>query len=139
MARAWHHLPVSALAVLWNLLLVGDYLGLRLRVPLYVSNMTPEQVAWYEAMPLWMSVAWGVAVWSGLFAALLLVSRMATGTFFALSFLGWLVLGGALMYLREPSLLEATGEAGVYMMAAAAVAAFLFFVYARWMRARLRH
>lgn len=138
MARAWHHLPVSALAVLWNLLLVGDYLGLRLRVPVYVSNMVPEQLAWYEAMPLWMSIAWGIAVWAGMFAALLLVSRMATGTFFALSCVAWLVLGGALLFLREPPITEVTGQAGLYMLLGAAVAAFVFFLYARWMRARLR-
>ncbi len=139
MARAWHHLPVSALAVLWNLVLVGDYLGLRFRVPVYVQQFTAEQLAWYAGMPLWMAAAWAVAVWSGMLAALFLTARLGAGVLFALSCAGWIALAAGLIWLREPPAQVAIGAQVLWLLGLAAGAAFVLFLYARQMRARLRH
>ncbi|WP_425050598.1 hypothetical protein [Psychromarinibacter sp. S121] len=139
MARAWHHLPVSAIAVLWNLLLLGDFLGLQLKAPLYMSWLTPDQAAWFAATPSWVLIVWALAVATGLLASILLVSRMATGAFFALSFLAWCAVLVALQVLRDPPLWDVMGDRSLWMIGAAIVLAFLFFLYARWMHARLRH
>ena len=72
MARAWHHLPVSAIAVLWNLLLLGDFLGLLLKAPIYMSWLTPEQAAWYAATPYWVLIVWAIAVGTGVLASILM-------------------------------------------------------------------
>lgn len=139
MARAWHHLPVSAIAVLWNLILVGDYLGLRMNVQVYTQGFTEAQLSWYAAMPTWMALAWGLAVWSGMLAAVLLVSRMGAGTLFALSSAGWIALSVGLIWLREPPVTQVSGQAGLWLLIGGAVVAFVLFLYARQMRARLRH
>lgn len=138
MARAWHHLPVSAIAVLWNLLLLGDFLGLLLKAPIYMSWLTPEQAAWYAATPYWVLIVWAIAVGTGVLASILLVSRMATGAFFALSFLAWVVVAVAMEILRDPSVSTVMGDRSLWLLGAAIVLAFLFFLYARAMHARLR-
>lgn len=138
MPRAWHHLPLSAIAVLWHLLLAGDYLGRKLDVTLYTGNLTPERLAWFAGMPQWQAAAWGVAVWCGLLGAVLLTARMATGVFFALSFAGWAVLLVGMTWFRDPPPTALAGTAGLYMTVAAAALAFLYFLYTRAMHVRWR-
>ncbi len=113
-------------------------MGLRLNVDVYVDGFTPEQLAWFAQMPTWMSGAWGLAVWSGLLASVLLVSRMATGVFFLLSAICWAVLTVGLLWFRDPPVTEVTGDMGFYMLVASLVLALLFFIYTRWMRVRWR-
>jgi len=138
MPRVWHHLPLSAIAVLWNLILVGDYLGLKLNVVLYTDGFTPEQVAWFADMPPWLNVAWGAAVWCGMLGAILLTSRMATGIFFAISFIGWAVMTVGLIWVRTPPIMDVSGQAGLYLLIASTGLAFLYFLYTRAMHVRWR-
>ncbi|WP_172295042.1 hypothetical protein [Pseudoruegeria sp. HB172150] len=139
MARAWHHLPVSAIAVLWHLLAAGDFLALRLEVDVYTAGFSEVQMNWFLLMPLWIEIAWGIGVWAGFLGAILLLARSGTaGSLFALSFLGWAVTAVGMIVLREPSVMEVTGYVGLGFLIAAVVLAFLFFLYARSMRARLR-
>lgn len=130
---------MSALAVLWSLLLVGDYLGLKLLVDEYISNFSADQLDWIAATPLWLDVTWGIGVWSGMFAAILLALSAATGAFFALSFIGWALTLGGLMFLHAPGLIEVLGDFGLYKVAIATGAAFVFALYARWMHVRWRY
>lgn len=140
MARAWHYYPVTVFAILWHAVLVLDYLALRLELAFYTSSFTPDQLAWFQSMPLWMALAWAVAVWSGVLATLLLLVRSgATGSVFALSVLGWIVAGLGLVVLRDPPALAVTGWLGLSMLALSVVVALALFLYARAMHARLRY
>lgn len=139
MARAWHHLPMAALAVLWNLLLAGHYLGMRLGVELFTANFTADQVAFFMVQPMWLDGAWAVAVWLGLLGALMLANRSATGVFFALSCAGWLATAVGWFLLRDPSAMTLFGQTGLTLIVIAIGAAFVFAVYARWMHVRWRY
>lgn len=138
MDRAWHYLPVLIVAILWHVILVADYLMLRLNVSLYTSFFTPEQVAWFQEMPLWMAAAWGLAVWSGVLGTLLMITRSVPGAAFAVSFLAWLATAAGLGWLREPPAGQVTGQMGEYMLFLSVAMALILFLYTRWMHRRVR-
>ncbi|MEM1388908.1 MAG: hypothetical protein AAF748_11380 [Pseudomonadota bacterium] len=139
MARAWHHLPLSAIAVLWNLLLVGHYLGHTFSVDVFIRNFTENEAAFYGQMPQWQAILWAIAVWSGLLAAILLADRRATGVVFALSFVSWAMTAAAWHWLRAPSVGEVFGQTGLTLVLVACGAAFFYAIYARWMHTRWRY
>jgi hypothetical protein len=39
------------------------------------AGMTPEQIGFYEAMPMWMTAVWATGVWGGVLGSLLLLLR----------------------------------------------------------------
>lgn len=138
MVRAWHLFPVTVIACLWHVILAADYLLLRYEVGLYVSGFTPDQLAWFRAMPQWMAIGWGIGVWSGVFATMRLISQSATGAFYALSFAGWAAASAGLLWLRDPPAAEVTGDLGVLMLLTATGLSLLLFLYTRWMHRRTR-
>jgi len=73
----WHLWVVGVLAVLWNSIGAFDYVMTMYGGMDYLrqSGMNEAFVAEFEQMPMWMSVAWPVAVWSAVLGAVLLLLR----------------------------------------------------------------
>lgn len=126
---------VGGLSLLWNAFGAVDYLMTQLRVPAYLAQLTPEQLAYLEAFPLWMEAAWAVGVWASLAGsvALLFRSRWAVALFGA-SLIGfaassvytWVLTdGGAMM---GPAQLAITVVIGVVLVG--------LLGYARWLSTR---
>jgi len=139
MARVWHFLPLAAMAVLWSLLQVGHYLGFKLEVDVFVANFSAEQVAFFAAAPLWISIARGLGVWAGVIGAVMLANRQATGFFFSFSFIGWAVATVGWIWFATPTMEDAFGTLGRDLLIASTIVAFCFAVYARWMHVRWRY
>jgi len=85
----WHLWVVGVIAVLWNAYGGYDYAMSMTQGATYMATagMTPEQIAYYEAMPVWMTAVWAVGVWGGVLGSLLiLLRRKLAFPVFAVSF-----------------------------------------------------
>jgi hypothetical protein len=73
----WHLWVVGVLAVLWNSIGAFDYVMTMYGGMDYLrqAGMNETFVAEFEQMPMWMSVAWPVAVWSAVLGSALLLLR----------------------------------------------------------------
>lgn len=135
----WYHWPVAGLALLWSLVSAADYVLTKLQIAAYVAAFTPDQLAYFTALPVWISIGWAVGVWAGLAGAMLLFARArSAAAMFALSFGGLMTATVGLVYLTEPPMQAVTGRIGIWVMLAALGVALLLFVYARAMNVRLR-
>jgi hypothetical protein len=66
---------VGALSLLWNAVGAFDYSATQLRLESYMSQFTPEQLAYFYGFPAWAVGAWAIAVWSSLLGSLGLLLR----------------------------------------------------------------
>ena len=134
-AAPWHLWAVGVLAALWNGFGCFDYTMTQTRRDEWFAQMgmTPDQLAYFEAMPAWTHAAWAIGVWGGLIGAVLLLlrSRWALHAF-ALSFLGW--LAGAVYAFALSDGMEAMGS--MWPMQIVIGGACLFFIWYAWMMGR---
>ena len=73
----WHIWLVGIIALLWNGSGAWNYAATKLRIEAIVAQMTPKQIAFFDAMPAWATAAWAIAVWGGVLGAILLLMRRA--------------------------------------------------------------
>ena len=66
---------VGVLALLWSLMGAFDYLATKLELEFYMSQFTPEQLAYFNAFPAWMTVFWAFGVWGGFAGSIGLLLR----------------------------------------------------------------
>lgn len=73
----WHLWVVGVIAVLWNAYGGYDYTLSMTQGATHMaaSGMTPDQIAFYDAMPVWMTAVWAIGVWGGVAGSLLLLLR----------------------------------------------------------------
>ncbi|GAB4179099.1 MAG: hypothetical protein Kow0020_15210 [Wenzhouxiangellaceae bacterium] len=126
---------IGVLAVLWNAGGAFDYLATQLPIESYLEQFTPEQRAYFESFPAWMTGFWALGVWGALFAsiALLLRSRWAV-TLYALSLVGMLGSMGWTVFFSDG--LEMMGQGAAWFSAAIVVIGVGLLMYARAMRTR---
>ncbi|HSN72016.1 MAG TPA: hypothetical protein VLT59_10915 [Steroidobacteraceae bacterium] len=71
----WHLWVVGLLALLWRSVGAMDYLMTQTGNEEYLSQFTPEQLAFFAGFPAWLVAFWAVAVWGGVLGAILLLLR----------------------------------------------------------------
>jgi hypothetical protein len=69
------YVPVTILALLWNLLGCAAYLSDVMLTPEDIARMSPAQQALYAARPAWAVAATATAVWGGAAGCLGLILR----------------------------------------------------------------
>ena len=74
-ATPWHVWLVGVLALLWNSIGALDYVMTETRNESYMSQFTPEQLAYFYAFPSWVVATWALAVWGGVLGSVLLLFR----------------------------------------------------------------
>lgn len=133
----WHVWLVGVFALLFNAIGVFDFVMNLWQGPAYLASagMTPEQIAHYRGMPVWMMVVWAVGVFGAFGASVLLLLRRSLAMpVFVVSLVAFLVSllytyvltnGGAVM-----------GRQMAITSAVIAVLLVLFAWYARAMAAR---
>lgn len=133
--RPWHFVPVGIIALLWYAAGALDYLLTQIEFAPYLDGVPPEWLAYFDAMPAWVTAAWALGVWGGLLGAVLLVMREHWAPLaLAVSFAAVLVATLWLMLLAEPTMQQAVGVEFTAVMIGATVFALLVWLYARWMR-----
>ena len=127
---------VGIVTALWNAFGALDYTMTQTRNSAWMSQMTPEQVAWFDSAPMIAHASWAFGVWGAFLGSLLLLARSRFAVWsFALSLAGLAVntlfqvmkpLPGA--HMDEPS--------GLALHAAIWIVAIFLLAYAIRMRSR---
>jgi hypothetical protein len=65
------------IALLFNAIGAFDYVMTMTQGPSYMASagMTPEQIAHFQAMPVWMIAVWTIGVWGAVVASVLILLR----------------------------------------------------------------
>lgn len=132
----WHLWLIGAVAVLFNSIGVFDFVMFMAQGERYMAaaGMTPEQIAHYRQMPVWMTGVWATGVWSAFIASiLLLLRRKSAFTIFILSLAAFLI---SLVYTYV--LTDGGAVMGRSMAVTSAVIAVLLIVFAWYSRALTR-
>lgn len=66
---------VGILSLLWNGFGGYDYLMTMTNNAAYLSQFTPEQLAYFESFPGWVTAAWAFGVWGAVAGSILLLLR----------------------------------------------------------------
>ena len=75
-ARAPVHLwVVGVVSALWNAMGALDYTMTQIRHETWMSQMTPDQIAWIDNAPMIAHASWAFGVWGALLGSLLLLAR----------------------------------------------------------------
>ena len=122
---------VGGLSLLWNAVGAFDYLMTVSQNEAYMSQFTPEQLAYFTGFPAWMVAAWAVAIWASVFGSVALLMRKAWAVWlFGLALVGMAVTGLYTYGLSEG--VKMMGGVGQWIFTAAIwlIAIGLFF-YAR--------
>lgn len=135
-ARPWHLPVVGWLAVLWTALSAADYLLTRFEVAAYLALFTPEQVAYFANLPLWIDALWPVAVWSGLAGALCILGGKRLSAFLlGIATVSTVLATLGLVFLTHPRMQAVTGSIGISIMVGSCAVYLLLWLYARQMHA----
>lgn len=132
----WHLWAVGVVGLLWNGYGCYDYVMTVTGGEEYLRSygMTDEMIAYYTAMPAWMTAVWAVGVWGGLLGVILLLLRtkwalhvfVASCAAFILSLIYTYVLSGG-----APAM-----PPGAPIMHAVVLAGCLFFIWYAWFAAK---
>lgn len=133
--RPWHLLPVGLLATLWHVGGAADYLATQLEYEPWVGQFPPEWAAYFGGLPMWVNAAWAIGVWVGLLGAVLLLMRERAAVLtLAAAAAAMLAATLWLIFVSDPTIQAVTGPGGAWVMAGAALASVVLWLYARWMK-----
>lgn len=126
---------VGILAVLWNAVGCFDYYATQSKLESYMSQFTPEQLAYFYGFPMWVDAAWAVAVWGSLLASVGLLLRKAWAVWlFGLAILGMAATSVYNFVLTDGMALMGSGA--VYFTGVIWIIALFLFFYAQAMAKR---
>jgi len=130
-----HFWIIGVVSLLWNSVGAFDYSASQLKLDFYMSQFTPEQLAYFSGFPAWAIGAWAVGVWGALLGSLALLLRKSWAVvLFGASLLG-LATSTVYNYVLTDGI-EAMGEGGAMFTAVIWVIALFLFFYARAMAKR---
>jgi hypothetical protein len=130
-----HLWVVGALSLLWNAVGAFDYTATQMRMESYMSQFTPEQLAYFYGFPAWAVAAWAIAVWSSLLGSLCLLLRKAWAVpLFGIAIAGMVFTALYNFVLTDGMALIGTG--GAIFTAVIWLIAFSLLFYARAMAKR---
>jgi len=126
---------VGVISLLWNAMGAFDYLATKLRLDFYMSQFTPDQLAYFYGFPAWATVGWALGVWGALAGSLGLLLRKAWAIWaFGISVVGLVISSLYTFVLSGGAAIMGSGGA-MFTAVIWAVAIFLL-VYARRMAQR---
>jgi len=120
---------VSALALLWNLIGVMNYLGSAFMKEAIKAKMTPEQVTLMESVPAWVTAAFAIAVWFGAAGCVgLLLRKKWAKSAFGMSLIGVLVQTGYGFFMTNTAEVYGPTQAVIVPLMVIAIAILLLFL-----------
>lgn len=118
------YLIVLFIALLWNMLGISAFILQVTHSPVMFDGMPAEQLAFYDNIPLWADIAFGIAVFAGTLGCLgLLLRKRWAGLLLVLSMLGIVVQNFHAFMLGDA--MAILGPASVAMPTMVAVVALL--------------
>lgn len=132
----WHLWAAGVIAVFWNAYGCYDYVMTVTGGEEYLRSlgMPEEAMAYYAAMPAWMTGVWAIGVWGGLLGAVLLLLRMKWALHaFAVSLAAFVL---SLVYTYALSDGASVMPTEGYILNAVILISCLFFVWYAWFAAK---
>ncbi|WP_260482689.1 hypothetical protein [Sphingomicrobium flavum] len=88
----WHLWVIGLAALLFNAGGAFHYVMTKTRNADFIEQMPAGAIEYYEGFPIWMDMAWAIAIWFAVAGALLLLVRKAwAAPVFLIAFLAYLV------------------------------------------------
>ena len=129
----WHLWVIGVVALLWSAMGALDYVMTQTMNEAYMSQFTPEQLAFFTGFPTWVVAAWAIAVWGGVLGGLLLLFRQRYAVWVFLASLIAMSITAFQNYVLSSGM-EVMGDAFSLMFTAVIfLLALAFFLYARAM------
>lgn len=132
----WHLWVVGIASLLWNAVGALDYVMTQTRNPEYMAGFTPEQLAFFYALPSWTIAAWAIGVWGGVLGSLLLLLRKSVAAWVFLASLIGVVLTTFQNYVLSNGLEVMGGSGPAVFTAVIFLVAVGLYAYARAMTKR---
>ncbi len=132
----WHLWVVGIIATLWNAMGAFDYVMTQTQNESYLSNFTPEQLAYFTGFPVWVVASWAIAVWGGVLGALLLLLKRKLAVLVFLVSLLAMVLTTFHNYILSNGMEIMGSGASLGFTAAIFVIAVVLYLYANTMNKR---
>ncbi len=100
---------VGVLSLLWAGFGCLDYTMTNLKNAAWLAQMTPDQIAYVDSLPSWLTAFWAFGVWGGLVGSILLLMRNRRAVWaYAISCLGAVVgLGYQIVDAKMPASMKA--------------------------------
>jgi hypothetical protein len=96
------YMPVTILALLWNLIGCAAYLSDVMLTPEDVAQMPADQQALYAARPVWAVAAYAIAVWGGALGSLGLVLKKRWASPLLMASVAGLIVQDAALFGLSP-------------------------------------
>lgn len=71
----WHLWTVGIIGLLWSAMGAMDFVMTQSHNEAYMSAFTEQQLQFFYGFPVWVVIAWGIAVWGGVLGSLFLLMR----------------------------------------------------------------
>ncbi|MBA2709588.1 MAG: hypothetical protein H0U57_03225 [Tatlockia sp.] len=71
----WHLWLVGIAGLFWNAIGAFDFVMTQTKNQSYMKAFASDQLAFFYGLPLWVKIAWGIAVWGGVIGSILLLLR----------------------------------------------------------------
>ena len=137
MNTPWHLWVVGIVTLLFNAMGAFDYVATQYDLDFYMSQFTPEQLAWFNAFPAWVQGTWALAVWSAVVGSLFLLMRsMWAGVAFAVALIAMIATAVHNFALAETTMPEVVGDGAIWFSLVIFVVTLGSWLYAREMRKR---
>jgi hypothetical protein len=121
---------VGALSLLWNAFGATDYVLTNTNNEAYLSQFTPEQLAYFTSFPAFATAAWAFGVWGALAGSILLLMRSRSAVHaFGVSLAGMAVSFG--YQFGASDVMSVMGDTIVAFTALIVAVGVALFVYAR--------
>jgi hypothetical protein len=132
----WHLWVIGVIALSWNAIGAFDYVMTETKNAAYMSSFTPEQLAFFYGLPVWVIAAWAIAVWGGVLGALLLLLRRRLAVWVFLASLVSMVVTTFRNYVLSNGLAIFRDAGSLGFTAVIFLIALGLFLYARAMHKR---
>jgi hypothetical protein len=129
----WHLWAVGIISLLWNAMGGVDYTMSHMHNAAYLAQMTPEQIAWFDAFPIWATSCWAFGVWGAIAGSILLLMRSGFAVAaFGVSLIGF--IGSHIYQFTSDAPVGLNTGTGTAFAAILAVVAVALLLYARAMK-----
>ena len=132
----WHLWLVGVVGLLWSAMGALDYVMTQTRNEAYLSEFTPEQLAFFLGLPAWIDAAWAIGVWGGVVGCLLLLLRRGVAVWVLLASFIAAVLTAIHNYLFANGMEVMGGAFALVFSAVILIVALALPLYARAMQKR---
>lgn len=127
----WHIWVVGIATLLWNSMGAFDFTMTQMGNTHYLEQFTKEQLAYFSSFPIWVVIAWGLAVYTSVIGSVLILFKSTwAAPILGISFGSMCITAVHNFLLADTKLNEIAGNEAIYFSIAIFVVALLLWIYA---------